>query len=387
MKALLIVRHLPPQGRSTGRLALEYGKLLRAQGAAVVLMTTDQHGGRAERLQEGLAVKHPPDLPFFAPEDHLQATLDAVRFAKSVSMEPNPLGDGDLVMSFDWSSALVASLVRKTSGARMLHVYNGAVEARVGPSGSAGAWISEMERWALEATDIQVFPSESAKLEAERRFGKFDKTAMVIPTTVTQWTRESREACGEFRRSLALPEETVLLFLGAATRANGFDLFLDSLPAVIYERPTVKVVVVGQGPEEGELLERQGRLAKTGRLQVLGEVGDSVYRALLQVADMVVAPSRYDPSGLKLWEATAFDVPVVTLVTDCAREAVRDGCPTKLIQAPDHSTLSDQVLEHLKSLPRSSSRKACEQARSARERVASDRIAELVGLSRCTEAR
>jgi glycosyltransferase involved in cell wall biosynthesis len=377
MKALLLVRNLPPRGRSAGRLALEYGKLLRENRADVTLLTADAHSGRPERVREGLTVKNLPELPFFAPEDHLQATLDAVRLAKSLAIEVEVLREGDIVLGFDWCTSLVASCVSKSTGARMHHVYNGAVEARLGPGGPAGAWISEMERWALESAHTQVFPSESAKAEAERRFGKLATAATVIPTAISGWQHESEESCAEFRQSLASLKEPVLLFVGGATRANGFDLFLDALPAVIYRKPTVKVVMIGPGPDEPDLHERLPRLLKTGRVQVLGEVGDSVYRALLQVSDVLVSPSRYDPNGLKLWEAAEFAVPTVALSTDCVRDAVREGCPIRVMEHADASLLSERVLEALNSRPKPSARKAVEQARQTRGHTARERSAAL----------
>lgn len=378
MKALLLVRNLPPKGRSSGRLALEYGKLLRDSKADVVVLTADALSGRAERIREGLTVRNLPELPFFAPEDHLQATLDAARLTNYLTTEFELLREEDLVLSFDWCTSLVSSFLSKATGARMHHVYNGAVEARVGAGGPGGAWISEMERWALESAETQLFPSESAKAEAERRFGKLGGLERVIPVPISGWVQESAESREEFRRSLASPKEQVLLFVGSATRANGFDLFLDALPAVVYQKPTARVALVGQGPEEPELRERLGRLAKTGRIQILGEVADSIYRALLQVADVLVAPSRYDPNGLKLWEAAAFNLPTVALSNECAHEAAREGCLVKLMEHADPTLLSERILECLSSRPKPSARQAVDQARLARERTARERTAALL---------
>lgn len=344
MKILILVRHLPPEGRSTGRLALEYGKLLLSRGAEVTLLTAASPGGNTARRREGLMVEVLPDLPFLAPASHLQATLDGFRLSRCAVERPELVYSTDAILSMDWSTAIAASALKRAYRKPLVQFYGGAAAARTDGNGRDVEWIGEMEGWALERADCVVVPSDHATKELRSRFAGFTRDVVLASACATSPANPVVVDHEEFRRSLASQAENIVLWVGAGRRRNGFDLFLGCLPEVLFRNPRIRVVIAGQPPGEAKLVEEFERVLKSGRVRALGEVGDAVLEGLLQVADLLVAPSRYDPSGIGILHSALRGVPIITTPTPVAIEAKEGGCPVSILDGDDAFGLAHAIL-------------------------------------------
>ncbi|MCE9584595.1 MAG: glycosyltransferase family 4 protein [Planctomycetes bacterium] len=344
MKVLLLAHHLPPKGRSFGRLALEYAKLMKTRGIEVALLTSTALGGRLDRRWDGLPTHQVLELPFVAPTAHLQATLDAFRMSDRASDDARIASSADVIMSFDWSSAIAASVMKRAFHKPLIHVYNGAGEARAGAGGIETAWIAEMEGRAVELADHVVVPSAHAGQELRARFPQLCAPVTCAPMVAAMSARSTAVDAEEFRRTLADPDDFLLLFVGAGEKRNGFDILLASLPEILYKNPKVKCVFVGEPPLDPGMREQRDRAERSGRLRVLGEIGDNVLNAVMQVADLLVAPSRYDPSGIGLWQAALAILPVVAIPTPAAAEAREAGCDVTIVPDPDAMGLTETIL-------------------------------------------
>ena len=63
----------------------------------------------------------------------------------------------------------------------------------------------------------------------------------------------------ELQRKLGLAEKTVIGFVGSFYAYEGLDLLLDALPAIIQQKPDVRVLLVGGGPQEENLRQQAKR--------------------------------------------------------------------------------------------------------------------------------
>ncbi len=121
--------------------------------------------------------------------------------------------------------------------------------------------------------------------------------------------RVSKEARGEFRRRLGLPdEERLLFFCGSGWRRKGL-----KAASQIAQRCRARLVAVGKG----RLSELPGRAIYSG---VVENVAD-YYHA----CDALVLPTLYDPCSSVVIEALACGRPVVTTAQNGAAEAIRAG--------------------------------------------------------------
>jgi glycosyltransferase involved in cell wall biosynthesis len=89
---------------------------------------------------------------------------------------------------------------------------------------------------------------------------------------------------------------------------NGIDIILHAL---VLLPPTVKLAVLGDGPERERLLKLTDECKLTSRVVFLSEVAHDTLPAYLQAADIFVRPSRSEGLGSSFLEAMAAGLPVI----------------------------------------------------------------------------
>ncbi|MBN2023866.1 MAG: glycosyltransferase family 4 protein [Pirellulales bacterium] len=118
-------------------------------------------------------------------------------------------------------------------------------------------------------------------------------------------------AC-DIRRELGLSDrDLVVAIVGTITERKGHDRILDVLPELVARVPNVVLLVVGSVSHSGEDLEYFNRLPNRDhpRAWFLGMRND--VPQIMQSADVLVAPSRYEGMGRVVLEAMACGKPVV----------------------------------------------------------------------------
>jgi glycosyltransferase involved in cell wall biosynthesis len=158
---------------------------------------------------------------------------------------------------------------------------------------------------------------------------EFLKRGLVAPERIctiyngVQRIAPSAPAC-QLRAGLGISSGApVVLAIGRFTSQKGFDILLGAVPALVREIPDLRVLLAGDGEMRG-MLEAQAReLRIADTIQFMGfrqDVPD-----LLQLATVVVAPSRYEVFPLVPLEAMMAGKPVVASDLPVLREAIVDG--------------------------------------------------------------
>src|SRR5256885_12380726 len=131
------------------------------------------------------------------------------------------------------------------------------------------------------------------------------------------------------------PGGRVLLCVGRLEPQKGVDVAIRALREI----PDAQLVVLGEGPQRGEL----EQLARELDVHVYlpGRVPDVA--AWLRRADLLVHPVRWEGFGLALLEAMLASLPVVATAVSSIPEIVVDG-ETGLLVPPDRPTeLADAI--------------------------------------------
>jgi rhamnosyl/mannosyltransferase len=99
------------------------------------------------------------------------------------------------------------------------------------------------------------------------------------------------------------------LFVGRLVGYKGLDVLLDAMAGT-----DLRMVLVGDGPERGDLERRAGALGLGDRVTFLGALGDDVLSSYYQAADYFVLPSTTSAEmfGIVLLEAMACGRPIIT---------------------------------------------------------------------------
>ncbi|GAB2743344.1 glycosyltransferase [Streptomyces bullii] len=296
-----------PVDGGVARVVADLVRSQRAAGLDVTVACPD--GDLAQALRElGAGVRHWPATR--APGRSLP---DEVRRLARVVGEVRP----DVLHAHSAKAGLAARLAVRGRFPTVFQPHAWSFEAVGGLAAAAAlAW----ERWAVRWTARVVCVSE-----AERALGVragVRAPCRVIPNGVDP--ERFRPTAGTAPRAVPAPlagldpAAALVVCVARLCRQKGQGVLLDAWPSVLRRVPGARLVLVGDGPDEGRLRHR----APEGVL-FAGAVADAA--PWYQAADLVVLPSRWEGMALAPLEAMACGRPVVVTDVAGARESLPPG--------------------------------------------------------------
>ena len=200
-----------------------------------------------------------------------------------------------------------------------------------------GDLAARAEHWALVRADAVLAVSTPLR-DYAISLGVEPDRVHVVPNGVDAEQFKPGEPDLEVRKRWGLDDDPVLGFVGGLRPWHGVEVLPALLDRLILRYPSLRLVIVGDGPLRGEL-EHELRERCLARSAVLtGSLPHEEVAALIHQFDVALAPySRPDHdfyfSPLKLFEYMACGVPVVAAALGQIEEIVRDG-ETGLLYPP-----------------------------------------------------
>jgi len=138
----------------------------------------------------------------------------------------------------------------------------------------------------------------------------------------------------------------VVLFGGRLTAQKGLDILLKAAEIYSQENERPITLIAGDGDLRGQLEELAKKL-KLSDIYFLGNQDHQHMVNLFNIADVVVAPSRFEPFGLVALEALACGTPVIASNAEGFRETINEkvGC---LIELDDYKALAEKVTKFIR---------------------------------------
>ncbi|MFK3936469.1 glycosyltransferase family 4 protein [Alkalihalobacillus sp. NPDC078783] len=142
--------------------------------------------------------------------------------------------------------------------------------------------------------------------------------------------------------------DTVLLSVGRIAQEKNMRALIESLPALLLKQPSIKLVMVGDGPEKKELMQLTKKLGLTEYVRFTGAIPWSDIPAYYQMADLFLSASTSETQGLTYIEAMASGLPVVAKKDPSIEELLIDQKTGFLFQE-DHELA--ETLIHILNQP------------------------------------
>ena len=154
------------------------------------------------------------------------------------------------------------------------------------------------------------------------------------------------------KASLGLTGSTVLGFVGSFYAYEGLDLLLEALPKILLQRPEVRLLLVGGGPQELALKSQLTALGLQDKVVFSGRVPHAEVSRYYDLIDVLVYPRRAMRltelvTPLKPLEAMAQGRLLLASDVGGHRELIRDGQTGILFAAGDVDALSQSLLKLL----------------------------------------
>jgi glycosyltransferase involved in cell wall biosynthesis len=198
-----------------------------------------------------------------------------------------------------------------------------------------------LDRWLARGTSRLVAVSRQVREFYEAR-GVGRGRWQVIHNGVAEAATRERSRPPALQEMGAAPEDPLVAFVGRLVPAKGPGVFLDAVAQAALRLPSLRAMVVGDGPLRGELQERAGRLGLHGRVWFAGLRHD--VPELLAGVDALAFASEREGLSIAMLEAMAAGVPVVATAVGGTPELIESGVSGILVAPGQAAALADGIV-------------------------------------------
>jgi glycosyltransferase involved in cell wall biosynthesis/nucleoside-diphosphate-sugar epimerase len=134
-----------------------------------------------------------------------------------------------------------------------------------------------------------------------------------------------------------------LLFVGRLAAVKGLPVLLEAVAQLAKDRPDVRLVVAGDGPDRTKLEAQAKRLGVADRVEFRGYQSQAQVRELLQQTDVFAMASFAEGVPVVLMEAMAAGVPVIATRIAGVPELVEDGVNGFLVPPGEPRAIAEKA--------------------------------------------
>ena len=220
----------------------------------------------------------------------------------------------DVICVHDWLSSIAGLMIKnETKIPVVFHVHS----TEWGRSGGHGSRVvSYLERAAAHNMDGIITVSHSMRDDLTRHGWPQSKISVVWNGVNPQRYNPQNyqpEDVQKIREKYGVEKDwTMLLFVGRLTWVKSADNLVQAMPMVLKEYPKTKLVILGKGEKQKDIVETASRLGIEDNIIYRFEFVPEDERILhYAAADVCIFPSVYEPFGIVSLEAMAMEKPVV----------------------------------------------------------------------------
>lgn len=234
---------------------------------------------------------------------------------------------GHLVQSQGYKADIISLLACRLAGIPIISTIHGwtSEDAKV-------KFYENIQAYSWRFFDKVICVSEAYKKKA-KQYGVPEEKIQVIYNGIYQKEQiVNSEVNGCFATGI----------IGRLSIEKGHQYFLEAAKKVLQQEKNVKFLIVGDGPEEGNIKETIAKLHMAEYVHMLGYVKDmaSVYRQI----DAVVIPSLREGLPNVLLEAMLNKKLVIASGVGGIPEVILDGVEGVLVKPQDSSAISEAII-------------------------------------------
>jgi len=220
----------------------------------------------------------------------------------------------DVVCVHDWLSSVAGLVVKNESKIPVVfHTHS----TEWGRSGGHGSEVVSHLEGAMAQNADRVITVSYAMQQDLIKHGWPQSKISVVWNGVDPERYDPRKCQEEdvykIRELYKVPKDwNMLLFVGRLTWVKGVRNLLQAMPSVLREYPNTKLVILGKGEEQADIVETADRLGIKDKIVYRFDFVPEKERILHYAAsDVCIFPSTYEPFGIVSLEAMALEKPVV----------------------------------------------------------------------------
>ena len=220
----------------------------------------------------------------------------------------------DVVCVHDWLSSISGLVIKNESKIPVVFHTHSTEWGRSGGQGSEV--VSHLEGAMAQNADKIITVSYSMQQDLVRHGWSPSKISVVwngVDPEKYNPRKTKKEDVMKIRARYDVPDNwNMLLFVGRLAWVKGVRNLLIAMPSVLKEYPNTKLVILGKGEEQTDIVETAERLGIREKVVYRFDFIPENERILhYAAADACVFPSTYEPFGIVSLEAMAMEKPVV----------------------------------------------------------------------------
>ncbi|MGB4845497.1 MAG: glycosyltransferase family 4 protein [Ferruginibacter sp.] len=133
-----------------------------------------------------------------------------------------------------------------------------------------------------------------------------------------------------------------LIIVGRIELFKGHHFLIDALPEVVKAFPATKLLVLGEGSEKNNCIEKITRLGLQEHVEFLGFQPHPY--SFIAHSDVIILPSLFEPFGLVYIEAFALKTAVVAFNTAAGNEIMQNNETALLVDKGDSKALAEKII-------------------------------------------
>ena len=220
----------------------------------------------------------------------------------------------DVVCVHDWLSSISGLMVKNESKVPVTFHVHSTEWGRAGGQGSEV--VSYLEYATAQKVDKIITVSHSMQEDLARHGWQKSKISVVWngvdPERYSPKSCRPEEVETVRQRYSVKPDEKMLLFCGRLTWVKGVANLVQAMPMVLAEYPNTKLVILGKGEQQNDIVETANRLGISDKIACKFEFVPEKERILHYAAsDVCIFPSTYEPFGIVSLEAMSMAKPLI----------------------------------------------------------------------------
>jgi glycosyltransferase involved in cell wall biosynthesis len=220
----------------------------------------------------------------------------------------------NIVCVHDWLSSVAGLIIKnETEIPVVFHVHS----TEWGRSGEQGSRVVSHLEWATAQEADRIITVSHAMRDDLTRHG-WPRSKISVVWNGVDPERYDPKNCKprdieKIREKYGIQKDwKMLLFLGRLTWVKSVRNLVQAMPIVLEEYPKTKLVILGKGEEQKDIVETASRLGVKDKIMYRFEFVPEDERILhYAAADVCIFPSIYEPFGIVSLEAMAMAKPVV----------------------------------------------------------------------------
>jgi len=326
MKIAIIVPLFPPKWLAGMELATwNIAKHLVRRGHEVHVITTRDAGLTGESQEEGFYVHRLrcPKARFLGPLLFLIKALLALR-----KINPN------IIHAQSIFPGLYALIAKKVLGKPYLLQNHGMVYV-------SRPFRNQISKLVLRNADAVLALTEDMKEEMQKICSR---DIHVLPNGIDLEKFESLSK-DEMRCKLQIKtDERLVIFVGRFRPVKGVEYLIKSMEIIRQRDQSIRLVLVGEGPEEENLKSLTKQLKLEGCVEFVGQISTEKVPQYMAASDVFVLPSLSEGFPLVSLEAMASGLPIVATKVTGLPEIIEDGENGFLVEPRSPEQIAQKVL-------------------------------------------